>query len=112
MLKSLYNHFVVLYHKILPTNPTIASEHSLRQEQEVYEKSNKLSYRNAVISSIASLKRRDIPQSIGDPAVGTEGDLAARIEAKKGNTIPSTDAFPPSNVPPFERGNDHLGVCG
>lgn len=101
MLKSLYDHFVVLYHDILPTNPTIASEHSLRQEQEVYEKSNKLTYRNvldifsgtkpclvermlqAVISSIASLKKRDIPQSIGDQTVGTEGDLAARIEAKK-----------------------------
>ena len=48
MLKSLYDHFVVLYHKILPTNPTIASEHSLRQEQEVYAKSNKLTYRNVL----------------------------------------------------------------
>jgi RNA exonuclease 1 len=101
MLKSLYDHFVVLYNKILPTNPTIASEHSLRQEKEIYEKSSRLTYRNvldvalgsrgcfvefitqAVISSIASLKKRDIPQSIGDPTVGTESDLAARIEAKK-----------------------------
>lgn len=83
MLKSLYDHFVVLYDKILPKNPTIAGEHSLRQEQEVYEKSNKLTYRNAVISSIAALKRRSIPQSVGDPTVGTEGDLAARLEAKK-----------------------------
>lgn len=100
-MKSLYDHFLVLYDKILPTNPTIASEHSLRQEKEVYEKSSKLTYRNvlsvplgtprrfvectfqAVISSIASLKRRDIPQSIGDPTVGTEGDLTARAEAKK-----------------------------
>ena len=46
MLKSLYDHFTVLYHKILPANPTIASEHALRQEQEVYNKSNKLTYRN------------------------------------------------------------------
>ena len=46
MLKSLYEHFVILYHKILPANPTIASEHSLRQEQEVYDKSNKFTYRN------------------------------------------------------------------
>lgn len=46
MLKSLYDHFAVLYHKILPTNPTIASEHSLRQEQEVYDKSSKFTYRN------------------------------------------------------------------
>lgn len=36
-----------------------------------------------MISSIASLKKRDVPQSVGDPTVGTEGDLAARIEAIK-----------------------------
>jgi RNA exonuclease 1 len=48
MLKSLYDHFVVLYRNISPTNPTIASEHSLRQEQEVYEKTNKLTYRNVL----------------------------------------------------------------
>lgn len=46
MLKSLYDHFVVLYEKILPTNPTLASEHALQQEQEVYAKSNRLTYRN------------------------------------------------------------------
>jgi RNA exonuclease 1 len=115
MLKSLYDHFAVLYRKILPTNPTIASEHSLRQEQEVYDKSNKLTYRNvwraftgtvkyfinyipqAVISSIASLKRRDVPQSIGDPTVGTVGDLAARIRSQKCSPIPSVDALPTSN---------------
>ena len=48
MLKSLYDHFVVLYDKILPANPTIACDHSLKQEQEVYEKSNKLTYRNVL----------------------------------------------------------------
>jgi len=36
----------------------------------------------AVISSIASLKKRDVPQSVGDPTVGTEGDITARREAK------------------------------
>lgn len=51
MLKSLYDHFIVLYRKILPANPTIASEHSLRQEQEVYQKSNKLTYRNVLDAS-------------------------------------------------------------
>ena len=54
MLKSLYDHFEVLYRKILPTNPTVASEHSLRQEQEVYEKSNKLTYRNVWRASVES----------------------------------------------------------
>jgi hypothetical protein len=46
MLKSLYDHFIVLYANLLATNPTLASEHSLRQEEEVYKKSTKLTYRN------------------------------------------------------------------
>ena len=46
MLKSLYDHFIILYEKILSANPTLASEHALKQEQEVYEQSNKLTYRN------------------------------------------------------------------
>lgn len=45
MLKTLYDHFSVLYEAILPTNPTLASEHALRQEEEVYKKSNKQTYR-------------------------------------------------------------------
>ena len=46
MLKTLYDHYVVLYNAILPTNPTIASEHALRQEDEVYQQASKTSYRN------------------------------------------------------------------
>ncbi|KAG1806725.1 ribonuclease H-like protein [Suillus plorans] len=83
LLKSLYEHFVVLYETILPSNPTLASEHALRQEEQVYSKSTKLTYRNAVINSIAALKRRPIPTSISHPSVGTEEDLAARAESKK-----------------------------
>ncbi|CCM03185.1 uncharacterized protein FIBRA_05307 [Fibroporia radiculosa] len=83
MLKSLYDHFVVLYEKILPSNPTLASEHALQQEEEVYKKSTKLTYRNAVISSIASLKRRPFPDSPSHPSVGSEGEVAARAEARK-----------------------------
>ncbi|KAI0254695.1 ribonuclease H-like protein [Lactifluus subvellereus] len=80
MLKSLYDHFVVLYESILPQNPTLASEHTLRQEQEIYERTTKPTYRNTVISSIASLKKRPIPTSLNHPSVGTAGDLAARRE--------------------------------
>ncbi|EMD40752.1 hypothetical protein CERSUDRAFT_103131 [Gelatoporia subvermispora B] len=83
LLKSLYDHFVVLYEKILPTNPTLASEHALRQEEEVYKKSTKLTYRNAVITSIAALKRRPIPDSASHPSVGTESDVATREEKRK-----------------------------
>jgi hypothetical protein len=46
MLKTLYDHFIVLYNDILPQNPTLAAEHSLKQEEEIYSKSSKLTYRN------------------------------------------------------------------
>lgn len=46
MLKTLYEHFIVLYESLLSKNPTLASEHALRQEEEVYKKSTKLTYRN------------------------------------------------------------------
>ncbi|KAM5540478.1 hypothetical protein V8D89_005936 [Ganoderma adspersum] len=83
MLKSLYDHFVILYENILPTNPTLASEHALKQEQEVYEKSNKLTYRNAVISSIAAIKKRPKPNSYSHASVGSESDVQTREETRK-----------------------------
>lgn len=46
MLKTLYDHFLVLYHKILPSNPSLAADHAVRQEEEVYKKSTKATYRN------------------------------------------------------------------
>ncbi|KAG9317409.1 ribonuclease H-like protein [Chiua virens] len=82
MLKSLYDHFVVLYENLLSANPTLASEHALRQEEQVYKNATKLTYRNAVINSIASLKKRPIPTSISHPSVGTDDDIAARAEAR------------------------------
>ena len=50
MLKSLYDHFVILYDAVLPQNPSLASEHALRQEQEIYERTTKSTYRNVIIS--------------------------------------------------------------
>lgn len=52
MIKSLFDHFQVLYESILPTNPYLASEHALRQEQEVYDRTTKLTYRNVRILRI------------------------------------------------------------
>ncbi|KAI0661013.1 ribonuclease H-like protein [Cubamyces menziesii] len=83
MLKSLYDHFVILYETILPRNPTLAAEHALKQEEEVYKKSSKLTYRNAVISSIAALKRRPKPDSVSHASVGTEEEVVAREEMRK-----------------------------
>ncbi|KAI0750713.1 Rexo1 protein [Daedaleopsis nitida] len=83
MLKTLYDHFVILYENILRNNPTLASEHALKQEEEVYQKSNKLTYRNAVIVSVAALKKRPKPDSPSHPSVGTEGEILARQEMRK-----------------------------
>ncbi|KAG6869278.1 hypothetical protein C0993_000031 [Termitomyces sp. T159_Od127] len=83
MLKTLYDHFAVLYHAILPAHPALASEHALRQEEDVYNTSSKLTYRNAVITCAAALKRRPIPDSLAHDSVGTEADLAARAEARR-----------------------------
>jgi RNA exonuclease 1 len=53
MLKTLYDHFVVLYKAILPDNPSLASEHALKQEEDVYKVSSKLTYRNASLIILA-----------------------------------------------------------
>ena len=49
MLKSLYDHFVTLYNAVLPQNPSLASEHALRQEQEIYERTTTSTYRNVIV---------------------------------------------------------------
>ncbi|ETW83986.1 hypothetical protein HETIRDRAFT_472359 [Heterobasidion irregulare TC 32-1] len=78
MLKSLYDHFVVLYDAVLPQEPSLASEHALRQEEEIYNRASKSTYRNAVITSIASIKSRPPPTNISHPSIGTTNDIAAR----------------------------------
>ncbi|KAI0773440.1 Rexo1 protein [Irpex lacteus] len=83
MLKSLYEHFKVLYEQITDKNPTLAAEHSLKQEEEVYAQTTKTTYRHAVIHSIAALKKRPKPDSVGHPSVGTAGDIAKREEEQK-----------------------------
>ncbi|KAK7470547.1 RNA exonuclease 3 [Stygiomarasmius scandens] len=82
MLKSVYDHYVVLYEQLLPQYPHLAHDHSLKHEQEVYAASNKFTYRNAVIQSVAAIKRRPIPTSYSHPSVGTEADIVARAQAK------------------------------
>ncbi|KAI9508949.1 Rexo1 protein [Russula earlei] len=86
MLKLIYDHFVVLYNAVLPQNPTLASEHALRQEEEIYGRTNKSTYRNTVITSIAALKKRPTPTSLAHSSIGTAGDLAARREESDAQT--------------------------
>ncbi|KAF8266868.1 ribonuclease H-like protein [Lactarius quietus] len=82
MLKLLYNGFVDLYGAILPERPSLANEHALRQEQEIYERTTKSTYPNVILStSITSLKQRDRPTSPSHPSVGTAGDLARRKQS-------------------------------
>lgn len=80
MLNFLYDHFVALYDAILPQSPSLASEHALRQEQEIYERTTKSTYPNTAKTSIASVKQRPKPTSLTDPSVGTAGDLSRRKE--------------------------------
>ncbi|THV08457.1 ribonuclease H-like protein [Dendrothele bispora CBS 962.96] len=82
MLKTVYDHYVVLYDQLLPQHPHLAHDHALKHEEQVYHNSNKFTYRNAVIQSVAAIKRRPIPTSYTHPSVGTEADLAARVQAK------------------------------
>ncbi|GJE84208.1 ribonuclease H-like protein [Phanerochaete sordida] len=83
MVKSLWEHFKVLYQDIVDRNPTLPAEHALAQEEEVYKKATKLTYRNAVIMAIAAIKRRPAPDSSSHPSVGTEEEIMRRAEERK-----------------------------
>ncbi|KAF6762312.1 Rexo1 protein [Ephemerocybe angulata] len=85
MVKTIYDTFVTLYEPIHKANPSLASEHALRQEEEIYNKTTKGSYRVAVIQCIATLKRRNgaKPTSSSHFNVGTVDDVNAKVEAKK-----------------------------
>ncbi|EKM59227.1 uncharacterized protein PHACADRAFT_113612 [Phanerochaete carnosa HHB-10118-sp] len=98
MVKSLWEHFKVLYQSIIDRNPTLPAEHALAQEEEVYKKSTKLTYRNAVISAVAAIKRRPLPDSASHPSVGTEEEVAKRAEERK--KLQSLKIMP-SNLDPY-----------
>ncbi|KAJ7908264.1 hypothetical protein B0H13DRAFT_2233283 [Mycena leptocephala] len=63
--------------------PSSTSEHALRQEEEIYKKSNKQTYRVAIIQCAAALKRRPAPDTSSHPSVGTEEEVISRAEALK-----------------------------
>ncbi|KAF9446957.1 Rexo1 protein [Macrolepiota fuliginosa MF-IS2] len=97
MLKTLYDHFVILYSSVSSLSPSLAADHALKQEDEVYKKSSKLTYRNAVIQCVAAIKRRPTPNSLSHPSVGTEDDVKARAERAKSlqNMVLSTKQLEP-----------------
>ncbi|KAF9513244.1 hypothetical protein BS47DRAFT_1372581 [Hydnum rufescens UP504] len=78
MLTTVFEHFRQLYSEITSTNPGLPAQHALAQEVEVYEKSTKITYRNAMISAIATIKKRPPPDSKDHPSVGTNSEVAVR----------------------------------
>ena len=48
MVTLLYNNFLTLYDHVLAQQPSLASEHAIRQENEIYTRSSKLTYRNVL----------------------------------------------------------------
>jgi hypothetical protein len=54
MLTTLYNHFVDLYRNFHQHRPEIAHRDALKQEEEVYAKTNKASYKNVSTSLLIS----------------------------------------------------------
>ncbi|KAG8948087.1 RNA exonuclease 3 [Tulasnella sp. 424] len=83
MLGQLYTHFTTLYAQILPRKPSLASEHALAQEVEIYNRTNAKTYRNATINVLLAIKKRTPPINLAHPSVGTEGEVNARAAAAK-----------------------------
>jgi hypothetical protein len=46
MVENIYDHFRVLYESILPKQTSLAAEHALKQENEIYQRTTKITYRN------------------------------------------------------------------
>lgn len=58
----------------------LAALHAKQQEQALYDRSTKMTYRNAVISALARLKKRGPVKSEDDPACGTLEQEAERVK--------------------------------
>ncbi|GAA5996747.1 uncharacterized protein JCM10292_003178 [Rhodotorula paludigena] len=79
MVNALYNQFLEIYTPgILPSSlrQQLASQHSLAQEEHLFSRATKATYRNSVISALARLKKRPPARSLDD--TGTLEDEAAR----------------------------------
>ncbi|SCV71928.1 BQ2448_4622 [Microbotryum intermedium] len=83
LLNTLFEQFLLNYQSL--SSPSIAaslaSKHAKEQEQTLYTKSTKMTYRNAVISALARLKKRPLPTS--ESEAGTLEDDLARQKARE-----------------------------
>ncbi|GAA6032601.1 hypothetical protein JCM8097_004835 [Rhodosporidiobolus ruineniae] len=83
MLTTLYNQFLEIYSPgILPTSlrHQLASQHAVTQEESLYSRATKATYRNACISALARLKKRAPARTVEE--TGTLEDEAARAVEK------------------------------
>jgi RNA exonuclease 1 len=64
---------------ILPTSlrHELASKHALAQEENLFARSNKMTYRNSIISAVARLKKRSPARNVED--TGTLEDEAEKL---------------------------------
>lgn len=102
--------FVEIYTPgVLPSSlrQKLASDHALRQEEYLFSRSTKATYRNSIISALARLKKRPPARSADD--AGTLEDEAARNavlaeEAKGRLTRKRVEAFvhPPDVLAKFD----------
>lgn len=91
----MYDQFRTLYTSLFVLDPGLPARHALAQELEVYEKSTRTTYRNvrcvccifsinylsktqAMITAMASIKKRPPPDQLSHPSVGTIAELAER----------------------------------
>lgn len=72
-----------LYAAFHTEQPQLASKHAVAQEVEVYNKTNKQTYRQGIVTTIVSLKKRPSPPSPKHESVGTEANCQARANARK-----------------------------
>ncbi|CAE6365258.1 unnamed protein product [Rhizoctonia solani] len=92
MATVIYETFKTLYSNIPPgpRTATLAGEHAIAQEAEVYAKSQRTTYKNNGAHAIGIIKKRPKPDRFNHPSVGTNGAIDARkaeAEGAKNSTL-------------------------
>ncbi|CAE6416047.1 unnamed protein product [Rhizoctonia solani] len=92
MATVIYETYKTLYSNIPvgPRTATLAGEHAIAQEAEVYAKSQRTTYKNNGAHAIGMIKKRPKPDRLTHPSVGTNGAIEARkaeAEAAKNSTL-------------------------
>lgn len=92
MATVIYETYKTLYSNIPPgpQTATLAGQHAIEQEAEIYAKSQKTTYKNTGAHTITLIKKRPKPDHISHVSVGTQGTVEARkaeIEQAKNATL-------------------------